>query len=275
MPVLGLNILGDRSLPREKILLDVAALDAKYHVVMNNPGLADAVLATGADVIYRQWDDDHANQREDARQFVRNRHALAPPGCLLYLGNEPDRTTLAQLNRWTTDALDECEKLGRVGVILNWATGNPEGADWQQLRGCVEKAYAGKHLLGLHQYFGAPFDAFRTWHIGREQDVYRAFGDRTPEIVITELGYVHANADGSLDAYRGWRGDLSADQYADDLGKAVGHYVRYGIHACLFAVSTANDEKWGTFVPSEAVIARMASINKQMRLQPTSIRRGY
>lgn len=258
MPVLGLNILGDRGLSESRLVQTARNLNARYHLVMNNPSLAAALVQTGARVIYRHWqNDDNAHRRTDPRERARLLHQLAPPGCLLYLGNEPDRNDLPRLNEWTIVALDECERLGRKGVILNFATGNPEPYDWHALTGCLERAWRGGHILGLHQYFDRTVAVSYPWHIGRERDVYAVSGARTPAIVITELGCAVY-----YDPYAGYRAALTSDVYGAQLAQAANIYLSQGIYACVFAECQPDDPQWGTFDPTERVLELMAAHNR-------------
>ncbi len=263
MPVLGLHILGDRGLSVDAIADEVRQLNARYHVVMNNSGLAARLLPLNTSIIYRHWPDDNLHETAEPRAHVRMVDKIAPKGCLLYLGNEPARSTLSTLNTWTIAALDECERLGRRGVILNFSTGSPEPNDWETLRGCVERAHAGDHLLGLHQYFDRQVTLSFPWHVGRERDARAAFGGKTPRIVITELGCAVG-----YDPYKGWRTALTDDAYTAELTLAADHYFAQEIHACLFALCSADDRQWGTFVPSARVLAGMARANSAAGRSP-------
>jgi hypothetical protein len=259
MPVLGLNILADRGLSEDQLAADAQALGARYHLVMGSPRLAQRLLDSGSRVIYRHFpDDDNVQDRTEPRARVRLLHQLAPKGCSLYLGNEPSRAVIPQLNTWTVTALDECEKLGRKGVILNFATGNPEPGDWEGLRPCVERAFNGGHILGLHQYFDKTIAVSAPWHVGRDRDARAVFGDKTPEIVITELGVAVG-----YDPYKGWRVALTSEAFATELRQAAEiYYLPHGIHACIFAVCPDNDSQWGTFNPSRRVLELSAAINR-------------
>lgn len=257
MSILGLNILGDRGLSEDRIFEDARTLGAKYHVVMNNPSLAQRLLALNTNVIFRHWPDDNAQDNSNPRERVRMLDRIAPKGCLFYLVNEPRREAIPALNTWTVAAIDECEKLGRKAVILNFATGNPEPGDWEALRPCIERAFAGRHILGLHQYFDRKVDTSFPWHVGREREVYAVFGDKTPQIVITELGCAV-----EFHPLKGWRNALTSEAYSSELAKAADHYRKRGIFACVFATCPPADTQWGTFAPSPKLIRAMSNYNE-------------
>jgi hypothetical protein len=257
MSILGLNILGDRGLSEDAVMQDARSLGAKYHVVMNNPPLAQKLLDLGANVIYRFWPDDNIQGSSDPRKRVRDMDKIAPKGCSLYLLNEPNKADVAQLNTWTLAAIDECEKIGRKAVILNFATGNPEPGDWNAVRPCVERAFAGGHILGLHQYFDKTVDSSFPWHIGRERDVYAAFGDKTPQIVITELGCAV-----DFHPLKGWKTSLTSDSYSTELQKAADLYRPKGIYACIFCKCPPNDSTWGSFDPAPKTLRSLSTYNE-------------
>lgn len=267
----GFHILGDQG-THVSHAVDVATqVSAKYHVILNHPEMASAVMATGATVIYRRWKrdlggnngDDSAHLHYEPRHFVRLLDAEAPPGCLLYLGNEPDASDLARLNAWTIAALEECERLGRKGVILNFATGNPERAGWPLLRGAVEKAAAGGHLLGLHEYFDNSVQKDYPHHVGRHEALYALF-DRVPEIVITEIAHVE-----KFDPHTGWRKvGMTLEKYRDELRQALEIYNRHGIHACLFALVPEDTKPWGSFAPTLPLLEEISKLNALPVAQP-------
>ena len=274
MTSIGLNILGDR--PNVGGSVEAARqLRAAYHVVMDNPALAAQIapLCTRG-LIYRMWrDDDNAQERTDPVQFVRQRHDQAPTGALLYLGNEPWPTK--QLADWTLAALDECERLGRRGVVFNFSTGNPELAHWPIFEPVLRRLRRGGHVLGLHEYFDRRWNSgdSHPWHVGRVERVIeymRMLGIALPDIVITELGECRRFVPDR--GYR-WNGDgeaLSDDDYARQLVEVGRFYRRLGIAgACVFAYtndSAADD--WQTFHPRPRVIELLAAHNNQTAVAP-------
>lgn len=227
---IGINVLQGSS--PENALAWVKATKPRYCVVINEPSIA-ARLQAHTQVVYRvksASDDDHALDY-DPVTFVHRRHLEAPPGALIALSNEPGRGSLASLNDWTLDALKACNAIGRRAVAINMQTGNPEPADWIQLRECMAFARKHNHILGLHEYFWPTPIAARPWHIGRYVFARQVLGKDCPEILITELGYAHNG-----DAYRGYRDYLSASDYAAHLVTIGGWYRADGIlGACVFA----------------------------------------
>lgn len=260
--MIGLNILGDRGRSEDEIVAIVKQIGAKYHVVMDNMSLAHKVQAAGATVIYRMHDaDDNAQDRADPAAFVQRRHAAAPAGALLYLGNEPYPTQ--RLADWTMAALVECERWGRKGVILNFPTGNPQPDDWTKFKPVLERAYTRGHVLGLHEYFDVSWRKDYPWHVGRWEALRAVVGSRIPQIVITELGACIGYQ--PLRGYR-WGNVMSDEQYAAELVSVGRYYADHGIHACVFALTRDDSaDDWHTFNPRPRVIDALAAFNREVK----------
>lgn len=246
---LGVNAL-IQGISLEPLLAFNAVAHSPVHVVIDEPKAAAALLAQGSQVIFRWSDDDHAHERHKPKEFVQHLHAMAPPGCILQLGNEPGRQSLELLDAWTVSALDECERLGRKAGIFAFATGEPEPDDWKRMRRSVGQARAGGHWLILHEYFDGYVRRSVPWHIGRFNNAYAVFGAGTPQIVIGELACAV-----NYDPYAGWQSYLTAEAYAVELIEAQKIYAQRGIPSCVFV--------WGpwdrttTFeIRGEAVIQR-------------------
>lgn len=255
---LGLNILGDRGVPTDRVLDRVKRLDANYHLVMNNDLLVAQVQPyCRKGVIYR-WhpNDDNAQDRTNATERVNELHAKAPPGALIYMGNEPNPTQ--RLADWSMEALNRLEQLGRRGVFLNFSTGVPEPHDWPRFKPLLERIYDGGHILGLHEYFDRRVMAHYPYHVGRFLRVFDMMGSRTPEIVITETG-----AAIGFDPFRGWAVTMVETEFADQLNAAATIWARYGINATIFAEGSYYDD-WGSFVPSDRVINLVAEHNRKL-----------
>lgn len=259
----GLNILGDRGLNNEEVRNKAAAMGANYHLVMNNPELARLVQPTcRRGLIYRKHhNDDNAQDRQDAISFVRERHAEAPPGALLYIGNEPWATE--KLAGWTYQAMDECERLGRRGVILNFSTGNPEPIDWQRFHYVLERAYVKKHLLGLHEYEDVDWRKNYPWHVGRLRVPFEIMGSRMPETIITELGACIGYQ--PLRGYR-WASSMSDGKYAGSLVEIAREvYTPRNVSALIFAVTREDPaDDWQTFNPTAPVLQTLAAYNQSV-----------
>jgi len=225
---------------RDNLLRDALSVAPHTCVVVDDPVAAQALIERGVRVIYRRSDDDHAQDKFDAVEFVNDLHGDAPSGALLYLGNEPGRGDLVKLSAWTMEALDQCDRIGRKGVIFNIETGVPEPSDWQGLRAMLARAKRGGHVLGVHEYFDKKsMDAISfRWHIGRAwQDT---LGMDRPEILVTELGCAV-----DFDAYRGWRSVYGESIYADQLMQAAAWYASKGIAVCIFCLG--GFDKWLSF----------------------------
>lgn len=265
---IGLNILGDRGVPTEHIVSEVAQLGDNYHLVMNNPGLAVAVQPhCKKGLIYRKHhNDDNAQDKQDPVSFVRERHAVAPPGALLYLGNEPWATQ--KLADWTLAAMQECDRLGRKGVILNFSTGNPQPADIAIFKPCLRHARQRGHILGIHEYFDVQWRKDYPWHIGRIEMWFDALGSEMPEVVVTELGCCVG-----FHPLRGylWGGAMNEQSYGTalaELSQIV--YAPLHIDATLFARTSDNQaDDWHTFNPRGQVFTIVSEYNRsEVMTQP-------
>lgn len=258
---IGLNILGDRGVPTEHIVSEVAQLRANYHLVMDNPGLAAAVQPhCKKALIYRKHhNDDNAQDKQDPASFVQERHAVAPPGAYLYLGNEPWATQ--KLADWTMAAMQECDRLGRKGVILNFSTGNPQPADIPIFKPCLRYARQHRHLFGIHEYFDVDWRRDYPWHVGRVEMWYAALGSEMPDVVVTEVGCCVG-----FNPLRGylWGGAMNEQSYGTalaDLSQQV--YLPFGIDATIFARTSDNpNDDWHTFNPRGQVFTLVSEYNR-------------
>lgn len=260
--ILGLNIKGQGQ-SADNVVAYQRRLKAHTNLVMDEPKLAAMLLSPDPDnkphpitsrVIYRRSGDDHAHTRfPNAAAFVRALHADAPTGCYLYLGNEPGRGSLGALANWTAAALNECDRLGRKGVVFNFETSNPMPDDWRVLEYVIRQAKNGGHLLGLHAYFDRKVeDRYRA--VDNTLVPLRVFGAGCPEIVITELG-----AAINMDPNNGYQGDISSEAYAAELVSCAAIYAQHGIACNIFMHGD-----WSDFgIQNDAVVTgAIASANK-------------
>lgn len=231
--VWGLNILADRAFDRGVLISRVKQLRPAYCVVLNNPNLA-AELTSYTTVIVRRFPDDNAQNSTNGAEFVYARAADVPQGAYLYLGNEPGKEAAARLNTWTLEALTAAEQLGIKCCILNWATGNPEPADWDTVAPCVQHAVKGGHLIGVHEYWmNTPNQPpSYPYHVGRCFDAVKRFGGRW---VVTETGANKDKGGGQPDPYAGWRTFLNEQMYAAHAAVLAPLYAERGIGACFFS----------------------------------------
>lgn len=214
----------------DEIVAVVLKLQPEYMVVTSRPALARRLIAeTGTKVIYRRWPDDGPSFNGDPVAFVNLLHAEAPKGALLSLPNEPGTIT-PKFAADTLTALQTATAVGRVAVFGNFATGNPEPAEWNLLRPAVLYAKANGHILGLHEYwYYNPLDDF-PYHVGRFLKVYEIFGSSTPQIVMTEVGFA-----ASYDPHQGWFRNINEAAMAEMLRDIHALYRRYDIPYCVFS----------------------------------------
>jgi hypothetical protein len=97
--------------------------------------------------------------------------------------------------------MELCERHGRKAVIGSFSVGMPDLAEWPHYRPALERAAAGGHYLGLHEYGGGSAGmramvegdgpTARGWAFLRHRRVLdwaRGAGVRMPSILITEAG---------------------------------------------------------------------------------------
>jgi hypothetical protein len=149
-------------------------------------------------------------------------HTLPPDNQIIVVGiNEPRVwDMLPQVVEYTVAMLDECTQLGLRACALNLSVGWPantgEGTppDWTPYKPIEASIQRGDHFLTLHSYWykSGPQDGAGWWAWR-----HRACPWNVP-IIIGECGvdlYVdmqHWENDGKPN--RGWRGNISPDQYA-------------------------------------------------------------
>lgn len=254
--MIGLNILGGTGYDVNDIVAAVEKTGAKWHVVMDAPQVATRLINRGYKVIYRAWAlDDNAHQTGlSPETFVGLRHAVAPAGVYLYLGNEP--TVSKSLMDWTLAAMKECDRLGRKGVILNLSTGHPEPSDFELLRPVLQYAKTHGHILGLHEYFDKHYINDYPYHVGRLNALYKA-GLPMPQVVITELGCAVG-----FDPLIGYWGAMTDDEYGYELTQIDKYvYKPKDVHSCVFALARVGT--WSSFDPSNRVLEIIGQYNKE------------
>lgn len=245
-----MHAVGYNCLPRNGI--DWAALETHYErhqpalsVVFLEPSGIERLRAKSPNTlyVYRHHvpgfdnDDDAQDRMENAVAFVDMLHALAPAGGAIYLGNEPTGNW-GKLASWTLAALDRCDQLGRTGVVLNLAYGNPEPDVWKrELKPVLDRIANTRHILGLHEYF-AP------GNLGKGFWTQRWVGHipQSAKVAITELGALEHVSGAVLNARKGWRRlpDYPASAYAADIRAVVDDYRRQPnfVGAAIFSVGT-------------------------------------
>lgn len=212
----------------ESVVPAIGASKPGIAIVLDEDKLVTHVKALAKTTIFRRSDDDHAHEKFDARVFVRELHERVPDvNVRLYLGNEPGTVSLSRLAQWTLDALDECRRLGRKGVALNFATGEPEPQSWQGvLLPVLQFLKANNMELGLHEYASGPFLHPNQWHVGRWALIPKTL---RPQIFITEVGYAK-----DLDPHAGWQGRIPMDTARAQLQSFHAHYLQYDIPSAVF-----------------------------------------
>jgi hypothetical protein len=213
---LGSNING-QGISADLITPYTAQSHSRTQLVINESKLAALIQTHTPRVIYRMKgdagivNDDHAHEHHDPREFARVQNILAPPGCWVYGGNEPGSATLDKLNNWTLAYVEECVKFSRKPVVFNNFVFHPTqgAAGWRIIEPSALAALQAGGAIGVHIYFdtrvSASASAFRVI-----DDVHEVHGD--VPIVVTEYGCAVG-----YDAFRGYKGTLDEDQYANEL----------------------------------------------------------
>lgn len=252
--IVGMNIQGDQGENEAHIVSVVERLNPHAVVVINNRKLAIQLMSKTDLLIYRiktdQWNDDDADGY-DARAFARALNAEAPPGALLYAGNE--QGAHQGLVTWTDTFMDECEKMGRRACILNFSVGYPPDIhELDKFKPNFRRAAQKGHVFGSHDgYFNRHWNGqFIDRHIYLRDVLMQ--GEPFPEIVMTECGCVY-----DYQPHRGYRwGDwpLTDEQYAHELINLAKHYQPHGISMCVFVLSRDYEQnEWRHFIPRQRV----------------------
>lgn len=229
----GLNCVQGGS--TENLTAYVARLRPALCVVIDEPKRAEALLKYGAVSYRRNADgdrDDAAHAHHDPIAFVHRRHAEAPRGCSLYLGNEPgnSRKTLADLDKWTLAAAKECTRLGRIADMWNFSTGQPETEDMPLLRASYAYAREYGHRVCFHEYWDIGVRKDFGWHVGRFAKLLERMDGRWPKVAITEAGCAVG-----FNPLIGWQGKQTETAYAAEIWRAAKVYAVYGIPFCIFS----------------------------------------
>lgn len=210
--------------------------------IINEAKVAEALGARIPGCVYRLkgagFNDDSAYSNFDPVAFANTLHALAPPGCWLYGGNEFGSANLGKQDDWTNRFVERCAQLPdplsptkhRRPMVHNQFTQHPESGivGWQQLKSSTLAAMQAGGGVGPHCYW-------RTTPAGE-----RAVTGRNAFMAFDELRQIHGEAliifstefayDRSFG--EGYVGRLSDENYAAQ---------------CLEAAQLAWDE-WRVFV---------------------------
>ncbi len=241
---ISLNVLGDRNISKERLLLFAARAKPTVMVVMQNSTLAAEIkfASPQTNVIYRHWPDDNIHLRYSPEQYLDAcmQRTGGNKSLTYYTCNEPS------LNRsiinWHVKTVEKASPRGIKLCVLDIATGNPEPSQWIVAEPLL---YAlrdhPEHVLGLHEYAGGiitsgftggtptfikpeqwPQDISKItlWHMGRFKFLLEFCEKRNikpPRIVITETGFDDTSdikdwlntlkhfIDGTENSIRGWK----------------------------------------------------------------------
>lgn len=238
--------------------------NSRTHQIINEGKLAALVQAHTPRVIYRMKgnagivDDDHAHEKHDPREFARVESILAPEGCYLSGGNEPGSASLAKLNNWTLQFVDECVKLHRKPVVFNNFVFHPTqgAAGWRIIKPAAQAALQAGGAIGVHIYFDVhvaqSHAAFRVL-----DDVHEVLGD--VPIIVTEYGCAPG-----YDAFRGWQFAYGEDEYADELIAGVEQHGGANIDWLVYIYGLWAEARSYEITHAETVKRRITEFNRQM-----------
>lgn len=237
----GLNILPRDGADLGKTIEYHREVKPAVSLVFLEPGWVEPLRQVSPETlfIYRHWPDDHVYDLYSPEEFVDMLHRIAPPGCALYLGNEPGN--MERTSSWSISALNRCDSLNRTGVVANLAYGWPPEDAWgKSLNPLLRRVSGTRHIIGLHEYWhnkdlGIGFWVDRVRHLFATS---RAQGLQDPKVVITEMG-----ATNNGDPYAGWkRAGLSSQEYLNQL-----LYIFDNVYNKYPTLLGANIFSWGTW----------------------------
>jgi hypothetical protein len=154
-------------------------------------------------------------------------------GLTVLTDNESVTADMQPYGQWSADIMDLAGPNGHSVAVGRTATGNPDDGSqgnphYQQLDP-MWKALARwgtLHPYSPNEYFGkTPQES--GGHVARYLNAWKRcqqIGVPNPLTVIGEFGYVRHRPDGSVDAWQGWSGLLSAQVYAS---MVVGYFSQW------------------------------------------------
>lgn len=265
--VVGIDLIGNTGAGRDEATAYAARLGGRFARVSNDIPQCQLLLPFGITPLYRvknqDWNDDDAHRHiPNAEVWVDKLHAEAPPGCDLYLINEPGDEDPEVLGKW----LQRCVKrlrainaglpmnLKRHGVAPNWGYGRPTPQTWDALAPYIREYVADGHYLAAHEGYDAMFDTFTKAYphvIGRMLKPKQAFGGTW---IITEFA-------SSLDAYHGWECWQSDTATADKWEEAFKWYAANGFYVIPFTY-----HRWQEcfrYSHNDVIKNRLIKVNKE------------
>jgi len=262
----GLN-LTDFGISRDNALADIRRMAGAFVLVRNSPQLAEMCADLGARVIYRQAGDDPGASplATDPAEFVRVRAAAAPTAAYIHTTNEVDPPSAA-LHTWTARALDYADSIGRKLCIYNFGTNKSE-ADWNEGRANLQAAARGGHAIGAHFYPDGTHDSGGMDFLRVREQIGGLW-------LLTEFAYIQS----IFDANRGWRGNLSVDDYRNFMRRWSEWAALHNLPLLWFAyehwpVSDEGRASGFGLIDAPPLIAELATLNtrhtfKEVRPMP-------
>lgn len=221
----------------------------------------------------------HAQEwRQKIDQWRMARTPLPPDNQIIVVGiNEPQVwSMLPQVVTYTVAMLDECTRLGLRASALNLSVGWPantgEGTppDWTPYKPIEAAIKHGNHYLTLHSYWykSGPQDGAGWWawrHHACPWDVPIIIGEAGVDLYVDMERWAN---DGKPN--RGWRGNISPDQYAAQIEQYARGCDRRVV-AILPFLTDYRSNNWESFDTLEAHSALLARKDNMIpQAQPPS-----
>lgn len=249
---LNVRVLG---VSRDQVMGDVVKLRPAFMLVHDDPALAALCASVGIRVIYRASGDDPQGNplAQSPAVFVQTRADAAPTAAYIHLTNELDPSPA--LHKWTLEAMQYANKIGRKVCILNTAT-NKSREQYEACRANVVYARQHGHAVGIHIYEDGAHDdgAYDGW-LTLKREVGGLW-------IVTEYAPIQT----IFDANTGWRAFMSPDQVSVFAGKRVAWFANERMPVLWFSYDDWQPTDYGRakgfgIWRENGLINRLAALN--------------
>lgn len=278
-----------QAVPNALIMLRYWWLDDGRNRDTDPHGQLGQLTANPVETAYRhamEWKRETDRLRNEAAQ----RGLTFPPVKQLMVSgvNEPNEAADAgndveyhalelKIAQYTSTFLDACYGYGLRAAALCLGVGHParqlaDGTpDWSRYMSIQAALTRGNHAVDLHAYWymSGPQDGF-GWYFGREKHC-----PLQAPIIVGETG-VDNGVDRDRwhnerpDGARGWRGNIDAATYADQIMWALDHLDPRVIAILPFTTDVRSDD-WGAFDTLDAHESILAAMQTKPTVTPPTV----
>lgn len=239
---------------RDNTLAYIARLQPAFTLCQDDPELTAKAQSLGTRVIHRESGDE--NLGVDITEFVTRRARNAPTASYIHTFNELGLTSALAAKE--IECMKVAETLGRKCCIINAAT-NKSTAEWDAMRPALARAARNGHAIGVHVYLDGRHD-------GGAFDWVPFMREYGGVWIITEFAYIKT----IFDPNTGWRGTLSAEQYASWTEVKASQMHKYNTPLMFFSFEHWKPDEYGRrfgfgFADEKPVTDVMVRINQTLK----------